>query len=234
MKFESINWQSPSLGSKVTVRVAGNAGTPVIILADTEYIKNEALLAEKLAYQIKEDHNVLIIVPAELVSPIFDTTVKPESRLVQYLHVESFITDELIPRLVKDYSNNFIILAGVGRFAYVAANLVFRFPEKVGKLISISGLYDMRPGFNGAESVDYYYNNPVEYLPHLNEESILKELTATDIRIVSHKQDPNKFQAESISDFLNHKSIYHDLDVWGDETTFCEETFSLMLAKHVP
>lgn len=235
MKKNTLKWQSPSLGSQAGAQVYGYAGTPIIFFNhDCAKLSSDDATLAALSYQIENGLNIVCTLSAPDFDRIFDESLSPEGRLVEYLRIEGLVIDELIPRISREYTHHFFIAAGIGNGGYMAANMVLKYPEKFGKLISVCARYDMRPAFDGQKSDDFYYNNPVEFLPHLNEEAILTELGRVDIRLLSHHGHPNNQQTERISSFLENKDIEHETDFWAAEAELNDETYAQMLLKHVP
>ncbi len=235
MKVSVKEWNSPSLGKKVKVHVYGTSGTPLLFFnsvcdetgADKEFLK-------ALEYQITNGLNLVYTIQKPDYKTIFDKSVSAKSRLIHYLHIEGFVIDELIPKIKKESSNDFVMIAGIGDGAYLASNMMLRHPSHFNKCISICGVYDMRPDFDGSVLEDFYYNNPVEYLPNLTDEYYLNEIRNTDMRLISHNDDENFGQTELLSEYLYNKDISHILDVWGNEEPIGQSTFQKMFAKHIP
>ncbi|MCH8556187.1 MAG: hypothetical protein LAT84_00125 [Balneolia bacterium] len=235
MKVSVKQWRSPSLGEQAKVHVYGTSGTPVLFFnaacdetgADKEFLKS-------LEYQIDNGLNMVYTLQQPEYKTIFDATVAPKSRLIHYLHIEGFVIDELIPKMQKDSSNDYIMVAGVRDGAFLATNMMLKHPSLFKKCISVCGVYDMRPDFDGSVLEDFYYNNPIEYLPNLTDEYYLNDIRSTDIRLVSHNDDENLSQAELFSEFLHHKDIPHSLDLWGDDEPIGQAVFQKMIAKHIP
>jgi esterase/lipase superfamily enzyme len=85
-------------------------------------------------------------------------------------------------------------------------------------MIAMSGGFDIRSYFHG----DYYdeniyFNNPVDYLPPLNDNHFLPVLQQkTHIHIVTGQGDyENPDASRRLSGILAAKGIPHELDVWG-------------------
>lgn len=235
MNYTTETWNSPSLGGDAVVRVYGNSGTPVIFfnsLCDASDTDSNFL--ESITFQIENGLNVVFTVEQPDYRLIFDEQADPRRRLIEYLHLESFVTDELIPKVRLLTGNNFVILAGVGHGGYLASNMMLRHPSKFGKAISIGGKYDMRPHFDGSVDEDFYYNNPIEYLPHLSDEFYLKDLRDMDIRIATFSGDEHFQQAETLSEYLDNRGISHQFDVFHEAAGSAFETQKKLFANHIP
>ncbi len=235
MKKDSRAWNSPSMGEKVKVNTYGTSGTPILFFnSDCDKTGNDLKFLDSIRFQLDEGLNMAFTVQKPDYKLIFDESVDPRKRLIHYLHLESFIIDEVVPRMISETGRDFIIVSGVGDGGYLAINMMLKHPTKFHKCITVCGKYDMRPWFDGSEDEDFYYNNPIEFLPNLTDETFLSGLRGSDIRLITHIDDPNTEQADTISDFLHSRQVDHVLDVWGSERSFDAETLKEMYAKHIP
>lgn len=235
MNYATESWNSPSLGADVVVRVYGTGGTPVLFfnsLCDAS--DKDSMFLESISFQLENGLNMVFTLEKPDYKVIFDEGEDPRRRLIEFLHLESFVIDELIPRIKKLSGNEFIIVAGAGHGGYLALNMLLRHPSKFDKCISIGGKYDMRPHFDGSVDEDYYYNNPVEYLPHLSDEFYLNDLRKTDIRIATYPGDDHFDDAETISDYLDNRGISHQFDVCHEGLSSDFETQKKLFSNHIP
>lgn len=235
MKKDVLKWHSPSLGSQACAEVYGHDGTPIIFFNHdcTEKSVDNAVLGA-LSYQLENGLNIICTLSQPDCDRVFDDALSPEARFVEYMRIEKLVIDELIPRIGREHTDHFFIAAGIGNGGYLATNMALKHPDKFGKLISVCGRYDMRPAFDGQKKEDFYYNNPIEFLPHLHDEAILADLNTLDIRLLSHQEDQNAAQHERLNQLLDIKEIEHHADVWRSDAVLNDETYALMLLKHVP
>lgn len=235
MNYKTETWNSPSLGGDAVVRIYGNGGTPVIFFNTLcDATDTDSSFLSCISFQLENSLNMVFTLEQPDYRLIFDEKEDPRRRLIEYLHLESFVTDELIPKAQRISGNDFIIIAGVGMGGYLAANLMLRHPSQFGKAISIGGKYDMRPHFDGAADEDFYYNNPIEYLPHLSDEFYLNDLRKMDIRIATYPSDDHFQDAETISDYLDNRGIGHQFDVCHEGLSSDFETQKKLFANHIP
>jgi esterase/lipase superfamily enzyme len=237
MKPRKLQWSSPSLGKKVSIEVFGTGGTPIIHFDGYPMVstsKERLQMLEGVRFQIENEFNVFYCPTMITESDILNKDSDPQTRLITYSFFESFVADELVPRIRKETGNDFIILSGIGVGAYHALNTFLKHPEKVNKLIAICGPVNLRPYFGDYFSETMYYNNPAEFLPNLNDHSIIEHFRTSDIRIVTSEFDPNKEQISILSDHLSFKNVDHILDVWGTDRENNPETWADMLKKHIP
>ena len=53
------------------------------------------------------------------------------------------------------------------------------------RCFALSGVYDMRSSMSGMYDDNFYFNNPVDYLPNLDDPWLLGNLASCDIHIVT-------------------------------------------------
>lgn len=107
---------------------------------------------------------------------------------------------------------------GASLGAYHAANTLFKYPDTVRRCFALSGVYDMRDSMDGLYDDNFYFNNPVDYLPNLSDAWALSHLSTCDLRIVTgcgpwERSGPS-YQLAAI---LRTKGIPHSLDDWGPQ-----------------
>jgi esterase/lipase superfamily enzyme len=74
----------------------------------------------------------------------------------------------------------------------------------------------MRQFMNGAYDENFYFNNPVDYLPNLNDPWVYEHLASCDIHIATgHGPWENSGPSYHLSSILSRKGIRHHLDDWG-------------------
>jgi esterase/lipase superfamily enzyme len=237
MNKQSIEWNSPSLGKKISLDVYGSGGTPILFLDGfpqyfTQLERKNVLSGIRL--QIESEFNQVFCLSMPTESDIMNMVADAAGRLISYNFFEEFILDEVTPRIKKDSGYDFLIIVGVGNGAYHALNLMLKHPDRFNKLISVCGPVDLRDYFGDFFSQNLYYNNPIEFLPNLNDYSIIDKINTNDLRIVTSSIDVNKDKMIKMSEMLSFKNIDHVLDVWGEDWTITSETWAEMLKKHVP
>jgi esterase/lipase superfamily enzyme len=230
-------WGSPSLGEEMSLNIYGSGGTPVLAFPDfngkpSEY-KSKGYL-KLLEEQLENRYNRFYCVGSVDAEVFANGADYPEGRLHRYIQYENYIVDEVIP-FIRDHSeNDYLIVAGVGFGAYHAMNLALKHPGLVNKVLAACGRYNIRPYFDGYFSDLLYYNNPSEYFPNLNDPQFIDQIKRLDIRLISCHFDPNKHEAEHLSDALNDKWIDHSLDMWETTKKCGASDFAKMLRNHIP
>lgn len=237
MEKKNHSWQSPSLGRKSTITVYGSEGTPLLAFPDngekrTEWENNG--LIDALSFQIENGHNRIYCIDAIDKESLFNSRATPRVRINRHRQFESYVIDEVLPFIRKTAEDLFIMTAGVGLGGYHAVNLLLKYPGQIQKAISIGGRFQIRPFMDDYFDDNVYYNNPLEYLPNLDDQNLLDDIKNTDIRLVVTPDDPHLELNYMLSDILRAKAVEHIFDYWIETGDNPWKIRGDMLQRHVP
>lgn len=219
MQREYQKWKSPSLGKEMEMLVFGKSGTPVIVFPSEEgrfFEWEDQGVIEAASYQIENGYNQIFCIDSVLSESLLNKDVDPYVRIMRENQYQDYILDEVIPFISEQNTNPFIMSAGFGLGAYQALNLALKHPGQFDKVIGISGNYDLNTYLDGFKDDNSYFNNPIEFVPNLNDSSILSSISSVDLRLISYLNDPNKAATQKMSDILWLKFIEHNLYVWDE------------------
>lgn len=215
------SWKSPSMGKEMELLIYGKEGTPVILFpsAHGSYKewedRNGFLILEE---QINEGYNQFYCVESFADESFMNESVDPLIRIQRFSQYQAYIMDELLPFISDNNSNPFVIVSGVALGAYCALLMALKYPTNFHKVIGLCGYYDISVHMNDVIDDSIYYNNPVEFIPNLNDDKLLKFISSVDIRLLNYKNDPTKEATRKMSDILWLKFIEHEHYVWDNET----------------
>lgn len=219
MEAKIEKWRSPSLGKDMELAVYGESGTPVIGIPTrgaTCKQWEEFGMTDSISYQLENGFNQLFVLSSIDDEALLNENASPEQRVVRQQQYESYIVEEVVP-YIKDQNNiEFIIIGGVDFGGYHAITTALKYPEVFGKSIGISGIYDIRPYMDGYYDDDVYYSNPMDFVPNLNEKSLLDKVQDIDFRLVSYEADKRIDDAVRMDNVMRMKFLDHDLDIWSD------------------
>ncbi len=237
MKKKIHTWQSPSLGREISLTIYGSEGTPLLAFpgdAGNRTDWEDRGLIKALSFQIENGHNRIYCVDSMDSESFFNTKVHPRIRINRHRQYESYVIDEVLPFIRKQTGDLFVMAAGMQMGGYHALNLLLKYPTQIQKVISIGGCFQIRPFMDDYFDDNVYYNNPLEYLPNLDDHNLLEDIKITDIRLVATPDDPNLDLNYLISDILRSKSIEHIFDYWIETGDDRWEIWGDILQRHVP
>jgi esterase/lipase superfamily enzyme len=236
MQREYIKWKSPTLGRDMEMLIFGKEGTPVLIFPTDqgrffEWEDNGG--PDVLIEQIESGYNQFFCIDSVAEESFLNSTVDPYTRLMRENQYEMYVLDEVLPYINEVNNIPFIMAAGAGLGAYQAIRLALKHPDMFDKVVALSGYFDINVFLGGFKDDNSYYNNPVEFIPNLNNEAILKSISALDIRLISYLNDPNKSATQKMSDILWMKFLQHDITIWNEETDNPWSLYPIMLRENL-
>jgi esterase/lipase superfamily enzyme len=153
-------------------------------------------------------------------------------RAMRQQQYNAYVIDEVVPFIVGQTSpETMIIAAGVSFGAFLAANAFFHRPDLFGGMIAMSGMYDIKLYADGYYDGNCYFNNPVDYLPNLNDPATLDQLRSRKhIYLLSGKGDEETPEHSiQLAEILGAKGIPCHLDLWGEDIRHDWPTWRAML-----
>jgi esterase/lipase superfamily enzyme len=145
----------------------------------------------------------------------YNRGIHPHDRVARHIAYENYILYEVVP-LMKGLSGRQEICAtGCSFGAYHALNLALRHPDLVSVCIALSGAYDMRPFMDGYYDQDFYFNNPVDYVPNMNDGWFLERYARMRLILGAGDWDICLGENFRMAEVLGRKGIPHWLDVWS-------------------
>ena len=112
--------------------------------------------------------------------------------------------------------------SGVSMGAAHSVLFFLRHPELFRGTIALSGIYNFRYFLNDyqGDSLDVYYNSPLDFLPNLNDPACLDRYRMSDIIICVGQgawEEPMMADTTRIRDLFASKDIPCLIDFWGHD-----------------
>ncbi len=224
------------MGKDMEMLIFGDSGAPVVAFPTStgNYLEwEENGLIDILAEQIHLGYNQIFCVDSVMNKSLINKEIAPENRLTTQLQYECYILEEVLPFIKENNEHFYIMSAGIELGAYHSLLFALKHPEEFNKTICISGDYDIRKYLDEYYDDTVYYNNPVDFIPNLNDPNILNQIENLDIRLVSYSSDPYRETTERMSQTLWMKMIEHRLDIWDLNTPGKLELWGEMLKTHI-
>lgn len=217
------SWYCSRIGLEMPIVAYGHWGPPLLMLptAAADYLEYERF---QMIDAIKPfiDAGRLRVYSVNSVNKyaLLDHNQAPHIKAALLTAYDQYIAQEVIP-WIRSYSQDpgaEPVVVGISMGAFLAANTFFKHPDVLRGLIAMSGTYDVRSYFSGYHDDNVYYNNPVDYLPNLNDDYHLPRLRQRSIILFTGQgayEDPGR--TYQLSNILKTKGIQHWLDVWGHD-----------------
>ncbi|MCS6976041.1 MAG: alpha/beta hydrolase-fold protein [Gemmatales bacterium] len=159
----------------------------------------------------------------------------PADRVKRHMQYDAYLLQEVLPFTMRDNANPFLIVTGASFGGYHAVNFGLRHPEKVGRILSMSGLCDIRQFTDGYYDENIYFNNPVDFIVHEHDPARLEALRRIDIILAVGRDDPLCASNQRLSGVLWEKGIGNALriwDGWAHDWPYWEKMLRLYISGH--
>lgn len=217
-------WFSPNLNRDMELLVFGHAGARVLVFPTRRgrfYEYEELGLIDTLADRLENGWLQLFCVDSVDRESIYNRYIPPQDRIRRHGQYEQYILNEVLTFSRLKNPQPFMISHGCSLGAYHALNIAFRNPQWFGKVVALSGRYDIaapvaefRGLFDDYYNDDIYFHNPNHFLPNLGDGPQLNELRRLQIVMTVGAEDPFLGSNIALSDALQAKEIPHELHIW--------------------
>jgi esterase/lipase superfamily enzyme len=147
----------------------------------------------------------------------YSRSLHPRQRIDRHVEYERYVLNEvaaLIHQRQPAGSDGRIAVTGCSLGAFHAAEIAFRYPRSVQKLVALSGKYENSSFLDGFADDAAYFTNPLAFLAGLSRPADIEPLRAMEIVIVTGSTDPHVEEARQLSRILFDKGISNRLDIW--------------------
>jgi esterase/lipase superfamily enzyme len=214
---EHHRWFSPSLGRDMELLVFGHGGARMLVFPTSMgryYEWEDQRMMEALGEHIRNGWLQVFCVDSVDAESWYARYKHPHDRAVRQGQYEDYIVREVIPFTRSRNENPFLIATGASFGAYHAVNIAFRHPWLFGRVIGLSGLYDIR------EQTDGYYDdtvaaqNPSHYVSTIDDHGHLGAMRRLDIVLATGQDDSFVDNNRYLSGALWEKGVGNALRLW--------------------
>lgn len=238
MNREYHRWYSPALNRDMELLVFGHAGARVLVFPTSRgkfYEWEDRGMMDALRQHLDSGWLQLFCVDSVDAESWYNWWAHPGGRAYRHAQYDGYLFNEVLPFTLSKNSNPFLITLGASFGAYHAANFGLKHPDKVDRILALSGLYDIR-SFTGGYSDDYvFFNNPVQFVAAENDETRLSQLRHIDIILATGRDDRLMQQARDLSAVLWSKAIGNALrewDGWSHDWPYWQRMVQLYIGGH--
>jgi esterase/lipase superfamily enzyme len=168
-----------------------------------------------------------------------DQSVPLEERARRHGAYEHWVTEEVAPWIHADTNGGEAIVAGCSFGAYHAANFALKRADLFPLAVCLSGVYDISAVGWGERGDAVYFNNPMDYVSHLEGGHLdwLRSRANLVLVVGSGRWEDTTGALDSTRRFaglLTEKGIRHELDVWGSDIPHDWPSWRRQMAHHLP
>ena len=212
MQENYFKFYSPSLGFETDLLTFGTSGIPIILFPTSmgRYYQNKDFkLIDTVEDKINEG-KIKIYCPDSIDEQSwYNKLIHPADRVKNHLKYDSYIINELVPRVLEETGKDKVIYAGCSFGAYHATNFGYKYPHLTSHILNMGGAFNIKMHMKGYYDDNVYFNNPPDYIPNLKDDNI------HNIKIVFGvgQNDFCLLDNQAMSEILTEKNIDHWLDI---------------------
>ncbi|HEX8673567.1 MAG TPA: alpha/beta hydrolase-fold protein [Longimicrobium sp.] len=216
MHREHHRWHSPSLDRDMDLLVFGHAGARVLVFPTSMgryYEWEDRRMTEVLGDHLRNGWLQLYCVDSVDEESWYARRKHPIDRARRHQQFEDYVLREVLPLSWQKNPNPFLMATGASFGAYHAVDIAFRHPHLFGRVLGMSGLYDISQFADGHMDANVYGHNPSHFVQHLGHEH-LEGLRRMDIILATGHDDPNVDNVKYLSRTLWDKGVGNALRLW--------------------
>jgi esterase/lipase superfamily enzyme len=221
LRREWIPRWSERLGRNMRLVVWGHYGRPVLGFPsgdqpeeeEWEYEKYHAIDALSDALD-RGDLKLYTVMSADR-NGLLNACLSPTERALSQRLYDEYIRWEVIPFIHEHCTKDpRITTIGPAMGAYHALNTLLKHPDVVRACCALSGTFDQRIHMGNEYPNDFYFNNPPDYFPNIDQDEILRDLHRSRVRFVTSTNEDAK-PSYAMNKLLVMKGIDSLVDNWG-------------------
>ena len=140
--------------------------------------------------------------------------VGPGHRAWTHVEYYRYVREEVVPFTAWKNPDPFVIATGASLGASHAMTYGLRYPETVGRILAMSGLYDIKRMSGSYSDENAYAVNPMDFMRHEHDPARLDAFRRQDIIMGIGREDPMFANNREFSSILWSKGIGNALRIW--------------------
>ena len=217
MRRDYHNWYSTRLGRNMELLVHGHAGSPLLVYPTSRarfYEYENMGMIRAISGKIDAGHLQVFCVDTVDAESWYNRGIHPHDRVMRHVAYENYVLFEVVPLIKGVNGSQQVTVTGCSLGAYHALNFALRHPDVTSGCVAMSGSFDMRRFMDGYYDQDFYYNNPVDYVPNMKDPWFLDRYRQMKIVLAAGDWDICLGDNFNMAHILGSKGIPHWLDVW--------------------
>jgi esterase/lipase superfamily enzyme len=184
MRREHRRWKSPSLGKDMDMLIFGHAGARVLVFPTSMgrfFEWEDRGMIGALSEHLEKGWLQLYCVDSVDDESWYATHRHPADRARRHEAYERYLMHEVLPLSTHLNDNSFLITTGASFGAYHAMSFGLRHPGITGRVLGMSGLYDIKEQTGGYSDDAVYFNNPADFIRNEHDPARLSAIRRMDI-----------------------------------------------------
>jgi esterase/lipase superfamily enzyme len=218
MHREYHKWFSPALGREMELLIFGHHGARMLVFPTSKgkffEWEDRGMMNGPLREHLEQGWVQMYCVDSVDSESWYNYAAHAGHRGWRHTQYLNYIVHEVLPLSWHKNQNPFLMSVGASFGAYHAACIALKFPHLFGRMIAMSGMFDIKRFTGGYSDDNVYFNNPVDFVQHENDDGRLEALRRMDIIIATGKDDALRAESERMSSVLWGKGIGNALRLW--------------------
>lgn len=217
MRRDYHNWYSHRLGRQMELLAYGDKGLPLLVFPSSRgrfYEYEDSGMIHAIAGKIEAGNVQVFCVDSVDTESWYNRGIHPHDRVARHTAYETYLLYEVLPLITGLNGSTQICTTGCSFGGYHALNFAMRHPDVAFGCVSMSGAFDMKSFMDGYYDQDFYFNNPVDYLPNTNDPWFLDRYRSMKLILAVGDHDICLGENLRMDRILSDKGIPHWLDIW--------------------
>jgi esterase/lipase superfamily enzyme len=217
MHRQHHRWHSPSLGRDMDLLQFGHAGARVLVFPSSMgrfFEWEDQGMIGALGDHLENGWLQMYCVDSVDADSWYAKWKHPHDRAVRHAQYDAYVRDEVLPLMDNSNPNRYLITTGASFGAYHAMAFGLRYPDRVGRVIGLSGMYDIRDMTDGYSDDVVYSYNPADFVLNEHDPARLDALRRMDIIMAIGRDDSMRGNNDYFSGRLWSRNIWHALRLW--------------------
>lgn len=216
MNREYHRWYSPSLNRDMELLIFGHAGARVLVFPTSMgkfFEWEDRGMMATLGEHLRKGWLQLFCVDS-VDGESWYSPRHPSQRLARHEQYHQYLLHEVLPFSRHKNPNSFLIVTGASFGGGHAVSFGLRHPDQAGRVLSMSGLCDIRRFGDGYYDDRLYFSNPVDFIANEHDPFRLGQLRRQDVILAIGRDDRLREGNERLSRVLWGKNIGNALRIW--------------------
>ena len=237
MNREYHRWYSPSLGRDMELLVFGHSGARLLVFPTSRgrfFEWEDRRMMDTLGHHVGNGWLQVYCVDS-VDAESWYAPCHPAERIARHEQYHDYILNEVLPLSQQKNTNPFLIVMGASFGGFHAVSFGLRHPDLVGRVVSLSGLCDIRGFAGGYYDETLYFNNPCDFIANEHDPHRLDQLRRQDVILAVGRDDRLRESNERLTAVLWQKGVGNALrlwDGWAHDWPYWHKMLSLYIGGH--
>lgn len=229
MRREYHRWWSPSLHRDMELLEFGHGGARVVAFPTSRgrfFEWEDRGMPRALEHGLNHGWFHLVCVDGVDAESWYAYHTHPGARAWRHEQYTNYVMNEVLPWVWGRNGHPYTVFTGASFGAFHALSMGLRFPDRVNRVLAMSGLADIKMFLGDYHNETVYLQNPVDFIPNesdpwrldrLRQQSIILAVGREDKLLHQNRELSGKLWGKGIGNALREwDGMAHDWPVWYD------------------